>query len=268
MPSQIYIHGIIRCTNVYFGRLLLEKGSVKFKTPQEWVNLAIENQKEGRGDLLEGVFSAANPHNLINVYRNANRYADVMPCYLEQYGLVYYRRKSIMELPCFCFYISKIEDFEIDSSEEKEIYRKIIPPNYFTDFTDYKTEQEVLAISEEQRPAIVWISDTTEFRSRIENTLIKMGLTHDEIIYEAINYVDMTKEFDFFGKMPSPYELTCKDKKFAHQSEGRIIINTEKKDILDELHKNPIEIGKIDDIAQLIENYFYYGAVCSWSPKE
>ena len=60
-----------------------------------------------------------------------------------------------------------------------------------------------------------------------------------------------------FGQKP-PMELAIKHVRFAEQSEGRFIINTERKEVLN-LLKEPIEIGPLNDISQLCNTYFLDG---------
>ena len=78
-------------------------------------------------------------------------------------------------------------------------------------------------------------------------------------------YTDVYLDFEQYGEdgwwdfgQSSPMELTIKHIRFEAQSEGRIIINTDRARIK-ELLKNPIEIGSIEDISQYCDQYFYDG---------
>lgn len=90
---------------------------------------------------------------------------------------------------------------------------------------------------------------------------VELGVYKEEIFECNVNYLD----FEQYGEdgwwdfgQSSPMELTIKHIRFEAQSEGRIIINTDRARIK-ELLKNPIEIGSIEDISQYCDQYFYDG---------
>lgn len=93
------------------------------------------------------------------------------------------------------------------------------------------------------------------------SAILELGVYKEEIFECNVNYLD----FEQYGEdgwwdfgQSSPMELTIKHIRFEAQSEGRIIINTDRARIK-ELLKNPIEIGSIEDISQYCDQYFYDG---------
>ena len=56
----------MRCTEVKYADSFLEKGEIKFNTPQSWVNRAIE-LGEGRGDKFEGTIAIYHIEDLKNM---------------------------------------------------------------------------------------------------------------------------------------------------------------------------------------------------------
>ncbi len=257
-PNELY--AILRCTNVKYARKLVELGSIKFNTPASWVE-AEKKSGKGRGDVLEGTFAACHPLDIENIIIYSNQYEDV---YGETIGgLTYFRRKRTMKLPCYCFYLLKQDSFEVPQKPGKQKITTIIPGEYFRDFADNFSKEQVLALPEIERPAVVVISDIDQFLGRIHRKLLSIGVKKSEIILEIIEYAD--KKVPHYCKKESPKELKLKDEYFKHQVEGRLIINTEDQSVLDYLKSNPIEIGSIEDIAKKADGYIDQGALVEMS---
>lgn len=62
---------------------------------------------------------------------------------------------------------------------------------------------------------------------------------------------------DFSQKYPK--ELLVKNKRFAEQSEARVIIKTVKTEVIERLYSEPIELGCMKDIAQVHKGYLHEG---------
>lgn len=245
---------IMRCTNRKHGKLLLEKGSVKFNTPQSWVEEELKNGK-GRGDILEGTFAACYYLNVKEIIKYSKMFDDV---YGETRNeLTYFRRKRTMQLMCYCFYILRREMFKCPKKEGIQDISTVIPGSYFRDFAGNKFDDEINRMDDKEKPSVVVMNDGGEFIKRIYNKLLKMGLQENEILLELVEYQD--KNIDHYCTAQSPRELKIKPLDFKHQAEGRIIINTDKKDILEYLRINAIEIGSIEDIAQKSDEYLSDG---------
>lgn len=86
-----------------------------------------------------------------------------------------------------------------------------------------------------------------------------MGVQESEILVQDIQYKD--KHIPFYNPAGSPKELFLKDKSFSYQSEGRIVVNTRNKLLIDALVQNPIDIGSIEDIAKLSNTYCEQGVL-------
>lgn len=253
-PNEFY--AILRCTNIKYAKKLMDFGSIKFNTAEEWVKQEKEYGK-GRGDILEGTFAACNPLDIKNVIRYSKEYNDVYGETID--GLTYFRRKRTMGLPCYCFYLLKQELFECPNKEGKQKISGIIPGKYFRDFIGNRTEEDILKLPTEEQPSIVLISDCKKFIEMIKQKLMSFGLKEYEILYETIEYGDKRSAFYYNGK--SPKELKLKDNYFSHQAEGRIIINTDNTSIKQYLINNPIEIGCINEISQKKDIYLKDGVL-------
>ena len=253
-PNDLY--AILRCTNVKFAKKLVDLGSIKFNTPESWAKAEKESGK-GRGDVLEGTFAACHPLDIEDVISYSNQYKDVFGETIN--GLTYFRRKRTMKLPCYCFYLLKQSSFETPQTAGKQKISTIIPSEYFRDFADNLSKEEVLSLSEEERPAIVVINNIDQFLAMVRSKLLSIGVKNSEIIFELIEYAD--KSVPHYCTKESPKELKLKDKYFQHQSEGRIIINTDNQSVIDYLDKNSIDIGTIETIAKRADVYLNQGVL-------
>lgn len=253
-PNEFYV--IMRCTTIKFARELRHKGSIKFNTPRTWVEEARKNG-QGRGDMLEGVFAACSMLDIENVIAYSRQYSDVFGETIE--GLTYFRRNRTMNLPCYCFFLLKQGLFELPTQEGKQLIMTNISGSYFRDFAGNISPEGVATLPKDDRPAVVFIpgEGMDKFLNMIIQKLMDLGLQRSEILFEIIEYVDKKTEFYCMGT--SPRELKLKDQSFSHQAEGRIIVDTDKRHILEYLNQNPIELGSLKDICEISEDYHYEG---------
>ena len=232
-------------TSLKFAHALVDHGSIKFNSPQSWVKEGIVNGP-GRGDIFEGVFAACDPLNIKEVLYYTSKYEDVYGKTIN--GLTFFRRKRTMCLPCYCFYILKNSLYNCPTKSGIQTINAQISGKYFQDFSDSKKVDAINPLAED-KPTLVIIHDAKSFLNRIKKKLILMGLSSKDIDLKEVEYRNI--QTPFYTTAPSPAELQIKSEKFRHQSEGRIIINSDRRDILNYLEKNPIEIGSIKDIAHL-----------------
>jgi len=258
-PNDFYC--VFRCTTIEFAIQLMEFGRIKFNTPTSWVEYAMKFG-DGRGDLYEGTVAFCHLLDIDRVIELNKKYNG--ECFSKTIlgNRLFFKSRFSMGLPCYCFYILKIDKFECPGKVGIQKIETDIEATYFRDFADNKTPREVDQLSENERPALVCINDYPEFIKRIKQELIKLGLDENEIITTGVSYFDFEKYgddgwIDFNQREPN--ELSIKSTRFANQSEARIILNTKKKDILVFLQKNTIEIGSIQDIAQYTDTYLYEG---------
>ena len=91
--------------------------------------------------------------------------------------------------------------------------------------------------------------------------MISIGCDKNEIMLNYVNYMNFDKYgedgwFDF--SQIEPKELFIKSDSFSSQKEVRIVVYTDKKDVLEKLN-SPQEIGSMKDIATVLENFFKDG---------
>lgn len=253
---------VIRCMKQKYAIPFFEEGQIKFSTPRSWVEWAKEHG-EGRGDLLEGTmatfhaFDLENARQLLIKYCSANDDIE----YLQLNNRYYLKKAADMEMPCLCMYYLKNSMFPCPSEAGMHALECDIPASYFRDLADNASMEDVLKMEAGDRPAVVIFNDYPEFKRRLTAKLLALGIKPEEIIETSVSYFDFEKYgttgwWDF-GQKP-PMELAIKHVRFAEQSEGRFIINTERKEVLN-LLKEPIEIGPLNDISQLCNTYFLDG---------
>lgn len=252
---------VFRCTTVEFAENFLEKGQIKFNTPESWVKYA-EQHGDGRGDFLEGTIALS--HNLdIEHLVEINKKYEYLPDLMRipYKNRVLLKSHNDMELPCYCFYILKNSMFEAPIESGKQKLNTTVPPEYFRDFADKKTLEEINELEKKERPAIIVITNYKLFEERLISFLLDIGVGRSDIIIGRVEYMDYEKYgvlgwWDF-GQKP-PMELLVKEKRFIKQSEARVIVNTKNPEIKKKLEM-PLELGNMEDIASIIKGYFYDG---------
>ena len=256
---------VFRLTTKKYAELFLSEGSVKFSTPQTWIEYA----NEGRGDRFEGTFSFAHvqePDSVMNLKRKYDPTDMLSPlkrpiCIENIDDRICFKDTRSLVLPCYCFYILKHSMFECPSKAGKHRISATVPASYFRDFADDMLPEDVLTKNIEDRPSLIAIHDFDKFRERLYNALRKLGLRDSEILMNTVNYHDFEKYgstgwMDFNTKFP--YELFIERKRFEGQSEARVVVNTSDKEIIKKLDK-PLLLGSMTDIAKTVDNYLYDG---------
>ena len=70
--TSVDYHLVLRCTTQKYAKTFIEKGEIKFNTPQSWVTYE-EKHGKGRGDVLEGAFACCNQWDIENLSKMRKR---------------------------------------------------------------------------------------------------------------------------------------------------------------------------------------------------
>lgn len=162
-PNEYF--AIFRCTKAKHANNLVNRGTVMFNCAKAWADMEKKNGK-GQGDLYEGVFAACRILDVPSILYYCQQYNDV-----ETEGdgkLVYFKRKSVMQMPAFCFYMLKTNFFNCSGKEGIQTLSTTIPGTYFQDFANGMTLDEIMLIDEEKRPSLVLIHDPSKFIEMIK----------------------------------------------------------------------------------------------------
>lgn len=250
-----------RISEEKYAEAFLERGSIKFGTPQKWVDYA-RTKGTGRGDLFEGATAGFHCLDIEHYSDLQNKYpADQISC-LEFDGTIYVKRTLAMNIPCFCVYVLKNSMFPCPSQDGQNVLCTQIGSKLFTDFAGDITEEKFQSAPKGDRPSIIVIENFAELQNRLESHLLGMGIKKEEIIVNLVHYHDfhMHGKQSWFDLMkPFPHELFLKDAKFAYQSECRFVINSKNDNAMDILRNSVIEIGSLIDIGKIIYDYPYKG---------
>ena len=240
---------LFRCTKRKYAESF-QNGKIRLSTPQSWINYS--GKGLGIGDELEGVFFShfKESSNRLNLLEDD---VDV----IHKNELIYYRRKAILGLKCLCVYGLDFNQFIKTTDENgKAQYSFTVPQSYFSGFSDVKNQETYKAMNEDEQPVVLLIKNPNEFFDRLIKSLSIFGLCERDIIIAPVTYIDKTQPM--FVPQEAPYELLLKDSTYKEQSEVRIIINSEKKELSEYLNKNNnvINIGNISDITEISSYYF------------
>lgn len=255
LNSNFSTHILFKCTQKRYADDFI-KGRFKFNQPKFWIEEE-KNGNKGQGDLLEGTFLATNVNDNSDFIKNMKNNRNIE--YFTNSELLYFRNKNVKELYCFCLYGLNSNMFvkkEIDRFGD-EHYIANVSKKYFSDFSGKISEKEYFQMAELDRPVVLFINNPHLFFEKIRAFFINLGIPKKDIIISPVEYVDLRKKFVSF--VPNPYELLLKDKDFVNQSEVRIIINSKSKKLVDYMknHKNIIDIGNIEDLVTIYDNYFH-----------
>jgi hypothetical protein len=246
----------LRCTTVEYATKLSDSGNIRFNCAQVWSDME-KRKRKGQGDLYEGVFAACDPLDINSIIHFKHKYSDVESEFDGK--LIYFKRKSVMQMPAYCFYLLKQGLFNCTGKEGAQKIFATITERYFQDFADGVTREQVMLRNEKDRPAIVAIFDINKFISMIKKKLISMGAHESEIVFGYVEYIDKHKPF--YSLREPGEELFLKDNSFSYQSEGRIIVNTRNKALIDTLLQKPIDIESIKEFSAQSNVYLEQGAI-------
>lgn len=250
-PNSFFL--ALRCMEKQYADTFISHGRLKFNTPKVWE----EWSKKGRGDIYEGTLAFCNKRDSLHYEQLKNEYPEAY-----QYDIgnrVLLKDQRDMNLPCLCLGTVKQKTFTIPTEPGIQKISAIIEGQYFKDFADNLTVEEVAKLPLENQPALVAIRDFDEFLERLKRKLTSMGLQESQILVQHISYMNFSAYggddswMDFKRELPK--ELFVKSDEFSYQSELRIIINTDNPAQL-KMFENPIDIGKLSDIA--IESVGYH----------
>lgn len=242
-----------------YSNAFIKSGTMMFGSAMKWSKIT---DGAGRGDKLEGIYAICKSNDFLTRHVYQKRCDD---SYTEQYNkMVYFRSKRIMELPCYCLYGLSAEEFTEDEIEKRNRHFNVLP-QFFHEFADIPTDNYTKMINDENRPSLVLIYDIDEFYARVINSLHSLDVDDSEIIISGVNYSEKSH-----SKIchESPLELLWKSPKYMHQNEVRIIINTNKADVINRLATEPINIGPLTDIARHFDVHFDNGLTLKLSFNE
>lgn len=262
---------VCRLTSSEYADSFLDTGSIKFNTPQSWIDYS-KKYGDGRGDGYEGTLAFCDSYDVERISELIGKYEsglvlnpNTRPLLKEIRGkrLILKDERSL-KLPCFCVYIMKNRLFPCPDTAGKHKVTADIPASYFRDFSDNLLPEDVEKLRLKDQPALITIFNFNEFRNRQYKALRQLGLEDTEILIRDVSYLDFEKYgsngwIDFNKNYPE--ELLVKNIRFSEQSEARVIIKTMKNDIIKRLIDAPIELGSMRDIARVYKGYLDQGAL-------
>lgn len=234
----------------------INNGRIFFSNAKSWEN----STESGISDILEGTYGCCFKYNKSGRLKLNDKFHGV---YCKENGnMLYFKRKYVMNLPCYCLYGHNSDKFilKISNSNNESIAKTKISKNYLNDFINVKNRKDYDNIEDDDKPVIVLIS-AGEFINRLRSKLIEFGFSKEEILIQPIEYCkDYYQNNEFiinYSSTRNPSELFFKDIRYKEQSEIRVVINSRNKELNSRLLKNQIYIGDIKDITMNHENKHY-----------
>lgn len=249
-----------KLTKRKYAEPLINRGSIYFGTPQQWADA--HKKPGGSGDIYEGtlgtyLLSEIDKGREMKEYFES--FTDVIEVVIGDRVLL--KSKRNMNLRAFCFYMLQFDRFSNQDNWEsgsKHIVK--MSPKLFADFADGMTKAEIDKLPEEEKPSMIIIGNGYAFLKRIEDALKAMGVKDEEIFFSEIRYEQISVgSYRHIKNYYVPQELYWKDARYQHQSEGRIVVNTDNPTVLKALEE-PLQIGTLDNtIAVRHDDFFENG---------
>ena len=260
-----------RLTTAQYANAFVNCGSVKFNTPQSWIDYYSEHGN-GRGDIYEGTLAFCEKYDTEHLQMLVQDYSSPLVLNVKNRPIVFsiardrllFKDARSLQLPCFCVYIMKNSLFQCPDHAGKYRTSAVVPASYFRDFADNAIPEDINKRSFEKHPALIAIFDFSIFKKRLYDALFDIGIKESEIILGSVFYENFDKfDFDTCGwfdfNQKYPKELLIKDLQFHNQSEARFIINIKNKEAIRYLNENDLKLGNMSDIAAVSNTYFYDG---------
>lgn len=244
---------LFRCTTKKYANDF-QKGRFRFNQPEYWIKEG-EKGNIGLGDSLEGIFLTTNSNDNSEFINNLKKNDDCE--YFTKGCKLYFRKKSIKKLYCFCLYGLNDDSFKEKSIDcfGKEHYYSRVDKDYFTSFSRSITKENYNR-EDEDRNVVVFINNPHIFFEKIRQFFINLGVSNENVIISPIQYVNHQETSCYL--VPYPNELLLKDNYYSNQSEVRIIINSTNSKLIQYMkdNNNIIDIGDISDIVDIYDYYF------------
>lgn len=244
---------LFRCTSKKYADEF-QKGRFRFNQPKNWIKEE-EKGNKGMGDSLEGIFLSTSYNDDSKFITNLKKNNE-----LENFAKdskLYFRRKNIKNLYCFCLYGLNDNSFTEKSIDRfgKENYCARIDKSYFNSFSDGVTKEKYNR-EDDNRKVVIFINNPHVFFEKVREFFMKLDIAKEDIIISPVQYVDY--QSNSITLVPYPHELLLKDKFFSNQSEIRIIINSTSNKLIKYMNDNNniIDIGDISSIVSIYDYYF------------
>lgn len=250
--NNLVTHFMLRIVERKYAKDFIEKGSLKFGIPLNWITYSTA----GRGDPLEGTYSGRDmllKDDLSNFISRKSSQEKLISGRIYKYSL------QILHIPCVCFYGINNTHFHYSYNArlERNEWTGKVDLKYFEELRDNMSKEKIESMKYEEQPVVIFIKSAHELKLRIIKALRKYGFSEKDVICGPVSYIDKGKNFNLYVKFP--FELMYKDSKYSKQSEIRFIINSYNKYLIKKLEKNNyvIDIGYMGDIAQIYDMYYY-----------
>jgi len=153
---------MFKCVSKKKFALGFQKGEIFLNHPSNWVKIEQDGNK-GQGDLLEGTYFTTKTEDSSPFITQLK--SDPSIEVIEQEDYSFFRRKEVLQTFCTCFYGLKDNCFKKTISKEgKAHYTFHVPKNYFSDFSECRTQEEYQRCSKDQlNPFILFHMAGTPF---------------------------------------------------------------------------------------------------------
>lgn len=244
----------LKCIDRRYASQFISNGAIRLSKPREWTII----KESSRGDVYEGVYAKCPNKGLFDIKRIQDLRKDSRSILCDDFTLFY--SDSVLNMRTYCLYGLNDNDLirrDRRSQDHKYHSAGVIPKAYFQKLYPHVTEENYYTIPEDNRPVLLIIKPDEFYRKLIEyfNTL---GMQYQtDFLFMPVNYYDSNNS-NLFCVEKAPFELFFKSSDYSEQNEIRLVITSDRPEIVKIFEENDgvIHLGDMTDVASISDYYF------------
>lgn len=244
----------LKCIDRKYASQFISKGTIRLSKPREWTNI----KASSRGDACEGVYAKCSNERLFNIKHILNLRKDSKSFTCGDFSLFY--SDSVLNMRTYCLYGLNDRDLiqrDRRSQDHKFHGAGVVPKTYFQKLYPHVTEANYLSLPEDNRPVLLIIRPDA-FYGKLMDYFNSYGMKYQtDFLFMPVNYYD-SESSNFFCVKDAPLELFFKSSDYSEQNEIRLVITSNKPEIIKIFEDNDgvIHLGDMTGIASISDYYF------------
>ena len=244
----------LKCIDRRYATQFISKGTIRLSKPREWTII----KESSRGDVYEGVYAKCPNKGPFDIKRIQGLRKDSRSILCDDFMLFY--SDSVLNMRTYCLYGLNDRDLirrDRRSQDHKFHGAGVIPKAYFQKLYPYVTEENYFSIPEDNRPVLLIIKPDVFYRKLIEYFSTYGMQYQTDFLFMPVNYYDSNNS-NLFCVEKAPFELFFKSSDYSEQNEIRLVITSDRPEIVKIFEENDgiIHLGDMTDVASISDYYF------------
>lgn len=244
----------LKCIDRKYASQFISNGTIRLSKPREWTKI----KDSSRGDVYEGVYAKCPNKGFFDVKHIQNLRKDSKSFSCGDFSLFY--SDSVLNMRTYCLY--GLNDRDLIQSKRRSQDHKfhgvgIVPKIYFKKLYPHVTKENYHSIPIDNRPVLLIIQPDV-FYEKLMDFFNSYGMKYNtDFLFMPVNYYDYESS-SVFCVEDAPLELFFKSSYYSEQNEIRLVITSDKPEIINIFEENDgvIHLGDMTDVASISEYYF------------